>query len=303
VFRGEFEGEESPMRWRNMRESDNIEDRQGRSSGGFGLGGGVKLGGLGLVAVVAISLLLGQNPLEILSMLVGDGSVTTAPAPSSPGAPGPVRDEGKEFVARIVGDTEDTWGKIFQQMGRRYEAPRLVLFRGRVESACGLASSAVGPFYCPGDSQVYLDQAFFQELKNRFGAPGDFARAYVIAHEVGHHVQNQLGIAQRVDQQRARLGPASRNALSVRMELQADCFAGVWGYYARQRGLLEPGDLESGLTAAAAIGDDRLQQQTQGSVRPETFTHGSSAQRVGLFKTGFESGDPRQCDTFTARER
>jgi uncharacterized protein len=294
------------MRWRNMRESDNIEDRQGRSPGGFGLGGGgVKLGGLGLVAVVAISLLLGQNPLEILSMLAGDGGVTTAPAPSSPSAPGSpaVRDEGKEFVARIVGDTEDTWGKIFQQMGRQYEAPRLVLFRGRVESACGLASSAVGPFYCPGDSQVYLDQSFFQELKSRFGAPGDFARGYVIAHEIGHHVQNLLGIAQQVEQQRARLSSASRNALSVRMELQADCFAGVWGYYARQRGLLEPGDLESGLDAAAAIGDDRLQQQTQGSVRPETFTHGSSAQRQRLFKTGFESGDPRQCDTFTARER
>ena len=294
------------MRWRNMRESDNIEDRQGQSSGGFGLGGGgVKLGGLGLVAVVAISLLLGQNPLEILSMLAGDGGVTTAPAPSSPGAPGSpgVRDEGKEFVARIVGDTEDTWGKIFQQMGRQYEAPRLVLFRGRVDSACGLASSAVGPFYCPGDSHVYLDQSFFQELKSRFGAPGDFARGYVIAHEVGHHVQNLLGIAQQVEQQRARLSPTSRNVLSVRMELQADCFAGVWGYYAKQRGLLEPGDLESGLTAAAAIGDDRLQEQTQGSVRPETFTHGSSAQRVRLFKTGFESGDPRQCDTFAARER
>ena len=294
------------MRWRNMRESDNIEDRQGQSSGGFGLGGGgIKLGGLGLVAVVAISLLLGQNPLEILSMLAGDGGVTTAPAPSSPGAPGSpgVRDEGKEFVARIVGDTEDTWGKIFQQMGRQYEAPRLVLFRGRVDSACGLASSAVGPFYCPGDSHVYLDQSFFQELKSRFGAPGDFARGYVIAHEVGHHVQNLLGIAQQVEQQRARLSPTSRNVLSVRMELQADCFAGVWGYYAKQRGLLEPGDLESGLTAAAAIGDDRLQEQTQGSVRPETFTHGSSAQRVRLFKTGFESGDPRQCDTFAARER
>jgi uncharacterized protein len=294
------------MRWRNMRESDNIEDRQGQSPGGFRLGGGgVKLGGLGLVAVVAISLLLGQNPLEILSMLLGDGAVTTAPAPSSPGAPGSpaVRDESKEFVARIVGDTEDTWGKLFQQMGRQYEAPRLVLFRGRVESACGLASSAVGPFYCPGDSQVYLDQSFFQELNSRFGASGDFARGYVIAHEVGHHVQNLLGIAQQVEQQRPRLSPTSRNALSVRMELQADCFAGVWGYYARQRGLLEPGDLESGLNAAAAIGDDRLQQQTQGSVRPETFTHGSSAQRVRLFKTGFESGDPRQCDTFTARER
>jgi predicted metalloprotease len=178
-----------------------------------------------------------------------------------------------------------------------------VLFNGAVRSACGFSSAAVGPFYCPEDEKVYLDLSFYRELKERFHVPGDFAQAYVIAHEVGHHVQNLLGIAQQVDQQRARLSPTSRNALSVRMELQADCFAGVWGYYARQRGLLEPGDLESGLSAAAAIGDDRVQQQTQGSVRPETFTHGSSAQRVRLFRTGFESGDPRQCDTFTARER
>jgi predicted metalloprotease len=187
-------------------------------------------------------------------------------------------------------------------MERRYTPARLVLFRGRVESACGLASSAVGPFYCPGDGQVYLDLSFFQELKSRFGAPGDFARAYVIAHEIGHHVQNVLGIAQRVEQQRARMGQAARNALSVKQELQADCFAGVWGFYARQRGLLEPGDLESGLNAAAAIGDDRLQRESTGQVRPESFTHGSSAQRVRLFRTGFESGDPRRCDTFTARE-
>ena len=293
------------MRWRNMRESDNIEDRQGQSPRGSPLGGGLKIGGLGLVAVVVVSLLLGQNPLELLSMLEGGGSVSTAPAPSAPGAPSSspgARDENKEFVARIVGDTEDTWGRIFQQMERRYTPARLVLFRGRVESACGLASSAVGPFYCPGDGQVYLDLSFFQELKSRFGAPGDFARAYVIAHEIGHHVQNVLGIAERVEQQRARMGQAARNALSVKQELQADCFAGVWGFYARQRGLLEPGDLESGLKAAAAIGDDRLQRESTGQVRPESFTHGSSAQRVRLFRAGFESGDPRQCDTFTARE-
>jgi uncharacterized protein len=291
------------MRWRNMRESDNIEDRQGQSPRGFG--GGVKIGGLGLVAIVVVSLLLGQNPLDLLSMLEGGGSVSTAPAPSSPGAPGTspgVRDENKEFVARIVGDTEDTWGRIFQQLGRRYEPARLVLFRGGVESACGLASSAAGPFYCPGDGQVYLDLSFFQELKNKFGAPGDFARAYVISHEIGHHVQNLLGIAEQVAQRRSRASQAMQNALSVRQELQADCFAGVWGFYARQRGLLEPGDLESGLTAAAAIGDDRLQRQSTGQVRPESFTHGSSAQRVRLFRAGFESGDPKQCDTFTARE-
>ena len=291
------------MRWRNMRESDNIEDRRGQS-GGFG--GGVKIGGLGLVAVVVVSLLLGQNPLELLSMLEGGGSVSTAPAPGAPGAPGSspgVRDENKEFVARIVGDTEDTWSRIFQQMSRSYEPAKLVLFEGRVKSeACGLASSAVGPFYCPGDGQVYLDLSFFQELKSKFGAPGDFARAYVIAHEIGHHVQNVLGIAEKVQQRRARASQDAQNALSVRQELQADCFAGVWGFYARQRGLLEPGDLESGLTAAAAIGDDRLQRQSAGQVRPESFTHGSSAQRVRLFRKGFESGDPRQCDTFAARE-
>ena len=291
------------MRWRNMRESDNIEDRQGQSPRGFG--GGVKIGGLGLVAVVVVSLLLGQNPLDLLSMLEGGGSVSTAPGPGAPGAPGGssgVRDENKEFVTRIVGDTEDTWGSIFQQMGRSYEPAKLVLFRGHVESACGLANSAVGPFYCPGDGQVYLDLSFFQELRSKFGAPGDFARAYVIAHEIGHHVQNVLGIAEKVQQRRARASQAAQNALSVRQELQADCFAGVWGFYARKRGLLEPGDLESGLTAAAAIGDDRLQRQSTGQVRPESFTHGSSAQRVRLFRTGFESGDPKQCDTFAARE-
>jgi len=292
------------MRWRDMRESDNVEDREGRSSG-IPFGGGLKIGGLGLVAVVAISLLLGQNPLEVLDMLQGGGGpvveAPTAPPGARPGSP--VRDENKEFVARIVGDTEDTWSRIFQQSGRRYAPPKLVLFRGGVDSACGIASSAVGPFYCPGDHQVYLDLSFFQELKSKFGAPGDFARAYVIAHEVGHHVQTLLGISDQLERQRARAGETARNALSVKLELQADCFAGVWGHYARQRGLLEPGDLESGLTAAAAIGDDRLQQQSRGYVRPESFTHGSSPQRVRMFRTGFESGDPKQCDTFAAQRR
>ena len=294
------------MRWRNMRESDNIEDRQGQSSGGFRLGGGgIKLGGLGLVAVVAISLLLGQNPLEILSMLAGDGGVTTAPAPSTPGAPGSpgVRDEGKEFVARIVGDTEDTWGKLFQQMGRQYEAPRLVLFRGRVDSACGLASSAVGPFYCPGDSQVYLDQSFFQELKSRFGAPGDFARGYVIAHEVGHHVQKLTGAFRRLESAQGRVPEAEYNRISVRMELQADCYAGVWGHHAGTAIQLNSGDSAAALNAATAIGDDRLQQQSQGRVVPESFTHGSSEQRMAWLKRGLDSGDVRACNTFEESTR
>ena len=290
------------MRWRDMRESDNIEDREGQAGPG-GFGGGLRIGGLGLVAVVAISLLLGQNPLEVLNMIQGGGPAVEAPAPPRGGPPVPARarDENREFVARIVGDTEDVWGMLLQRSGRRYAPPTLVVFRGAVQSACGTASSAVGPFYCPGDHQVYLDLSFFQELRSRFGAPGDFARAYVIAHEVGHHVQNLLGISGEVERQRARTGESGRNALSVRLELQADCFAGVWGHYAKRRGFLEPGDLESGLTAAAAIGDDRLQQQSRGHVRPESFTHGSSAQRVALFRAGFESGDPQQCNTFASR--
>jgi len=295
------------MRWQDMRESDNVEDRQGDSpgAGGFG-GGGLKIGGAGLVVVVVVSLLFGQNPLDILSMLVGGSGgpsappTQTAPAPARPGPPVP--DENREFVARVLGDTEDTWSRIFDQQGGRYVAPKLVLFRDAVDSACGQASAAVGPFYCAGDDQVYLDLAFFQELKQRFGAPGDFARAYVIAHEIGHHVQNQLGISDKVMRQRARAGPAGANALSVRQELQADCFAGVWGYYAKQRKLLDPGDVEAGLNAAAAIGDDRLQKQARGYVVPEAFTHGSSAQRVRWFQTGLESGDPARCNTFAVAQ-
>jgi hypothetical protein len=295
------------MRWQDMRGSDNVEDREGQSPrmGGLG-GGGLKIGGAGLVAVVVLSLLFGQNPLEILSMLAGGGGEVSAPAPQTAPPPSrsgpPLRDENKEFVAKVLGDTEDVWGRLLGQMGGRYDPPKLVLFRDSVDSACGLASSAVGPFYCSGDRHVYLDLTFFQELKQRFGAPGDFARAYVIAHEIGHHVQNQLGISEKVARQRERGGQAAANALSVRQELQADCFAGVWGHFAKQRNLLEPGDVEAGLNAAAAIGDDRLQKQARGSVRPEAFTHGSSAQRVQWFRAGLDSGDPRRCDTFaTAR--
>jgi len=293
------------MRWRDMRGSDNVEDREDASPARGGLGGGLKLGGFGLVAVVAISLLLGLNPLDVLNSLGGGANGPTAPTQREAPAPHPgpaVRDENKEFVARILGDTEDTWGEIFRQGGRQYRAPTLVLFRNAVNSACGQASSAAGPFYCAGDDHVYLDLSFFQDLRQRFGAPGDFARAYVIAHEIGHHVQNQLGMSDKVAQQRSRSSEVARNALSVRVELQADCLAGVWGYHAKQRKLLDPGDVEAGLAAAAAIGDDRLQKQARGTVTPESFTHGSSAQRVRWFRTGLESGEVRRCDTFAATQ-
>jgi len=291
------------MRWGDMRGSGNVEDRESAGPAG-GLGGGLKLGGVGLIAVLAISWVLGLNPLDVLVSLQG-GESPSAPTQSAPppstSAPG-AGDETKEFVARILGDTEDTWSAMFKQRGREYRPPKLVLFRGAVDSACGLASSAVGPFYCSSDGRVYLDRAFFEDLSKRFGAPGEFARAYVIAHEVGHHVQNQLGITEKVAQQRSRTSEARSNALSVLVELQADCFAGIWGHYAKQRNLLDPGDVEAGLAAAAAIGDDRLQQQSRGRVSPESFTHGSSAQRVRWFRAGLDSGDVNQCNTFeTAR--
>jgi predicted metalloprotease len=205
------------------------------------------------------------------------------------------------MVAHVLGDTEDVWDSVFKTMGSRYQPPRLVLFRGATQSACGHASAAVGPFYCPPAREVYLDTAFFNDLSRRFGAPGDFAQAYVIAHEVGHHVQNQLGIMEKFDAQSQRTDPRARNALSVRLELQADCFAGVWGHFAARRNLLEPGDVEEGLRAAAAVGDDRLQQQGQGRVVPESFTHGSAEQRMRWFRVGFDSGDMRKCNTFAAR--
>jgi predicted metalloprotease len=291
------------VRWGSMRDSGNVEDQESAGPA-RGLGGGFKLGGVGLVAVLAISWFLGLNPLDVLRSLQGgessSGPTQSAPAPSA-SAPG-ARDEIKEFIARVLGDTEDTWSAIFKKMGREYRPPKLVLFRGAVDSACGLASSAAGPFYCSPDDRVYLDRSFFEELSKRFGAPGEFARAYVIAHEVGHHVQNQLGITGKVAQQRGRASEARSNALSVLVELQADCFAGIWGHYAKQRGLLDPGDVQAGLAAAAAIGDDRIQQQSQGRVSPESFTHGSSAQRVRWFRSGLDAGDVNQCNTFeTAR--
>ena len=282
------------MRWRDLRQSDNVEDERGTSSGRGS--GGLKLGAGSLIAVVVVSFLLGKNPLEVLSMLQPQDvpSVSSQQRQVPKGA----ADEGKQFVSAILGDTEDTWGNLFKQMGGQYQRPKLVLFRDAVSSACGQGSASMGPFYCSGDSQVYLDLSFFDELHNRFGAPGDFAQAYVIAHEIGHHVQNLMGISEKVAQKRAQLGEAGSNALSVRQELQADCFAGVWGYYAAKRNLLETGDVEEGIKAATAIGDDRLQKQARGYVTPESFTHGSSAQRVKWFRTGLESGDVKLCNTF-----
>jgi predicted metalloprotease len=298
------------MRWGDFRRSDNVEDRGDAGASGGGMpGGGIKLTGGVVVVVVVASLLFGVNPLEMLAMLSGDGGPVTqpqpqqqAPAPGYGPAPRPaVRDESKEMVARVLGDTEDVWGAVFKQQGSRYDAPKLVLFRGATQSACGRASTAVGPFYCPGDREVYLDTAFFNELNRRFGAPGDFAQAYVVAHEVGHHVQNLMGIMGQFDKAAQRTDARGRNALSVRLELQADCFAGVWGHFAQKRNLLEPGDVDEGLRAAAAVGDDSIQRAAQGRVVPESFTHGSAEQRKHWFGVGLESGDVRKCDTFATR--
>ena len=295
------------MKWQDMRESENVEERSGGSGGGgapFGFGGGgMRLGGGAIVIVIVLSLLLGKNPLELLALLGGGGggpSVQTQYVPQGPAAPSgqSSADPQRQFVARVLGDTEDVWGEIFRQHGARYQPPKLVLFNERTRSACGLASEAMGPFYCPGDRDVYLDLSFFQELSQRFGAPGDFARAYVIAHEIGHHVQNQLGLLD--DSQRMGGGSErTRNAASVRTELQADCLAGVWGHSAAQRGLIDASDVESGIGAAMAVGDDRIQKQTQGYVVPEAFTHGSSQQRAQAFKIGLQSGDIAVCDTST----
>lgn len=278
------------MRWEDRRRSDNVEDRR-RAGGGRAVVGG----GIGTVVLVVLALALGVDPSALLQ-LTGGGSGPAVPA----AGPGPeAEDRLAEFVSVILADTEETWQSIFQAAGMRYEEPRLVLFTGSVQSGCGGASARMGPFYCPADRRVYLDLSFFDELQQRFGAPGDMAQAYVIAHEVGHHVQTLLGISQRVGEEQRRVSTAEANALSVRQELQADCFAGIWGHFAdRSRNLLEMGDLEEALAAAAAIGDDRLQQQAGREANPESFTHGTAAQRARWFRIGFETGDPDRCDTF-----
>ncbi|MCE3224858.1 MAG: ypfJ [Nitrospira sp.] len=283
------------MRWGGQRESQNIEDRRGmgpaRSGVGIGLGG--------IVIVLAVSFLTGTNPLTILNMLNGVQDVSTSSEPERMGPTGAPSDRLGKFASVVLADTEDTWRELLPTMGRAYQDPQMVLFTDAVRSSCGTASSAVGPFYCPSDDKVYLDLSFFREMAERLGAPGEFAQAYVIAHEIGHHVQNLLGVAEKVTRLQQRVSTSERNALSVRMELQADCFAGVWGYHAQhKRNLIEPGDFEAGLRAAAAIGDDRLQKMSQGHVQPESWTHGSSEQRTTWLRRGLQSGDPNSCDTF-----
>jgi predicted metalloprotease len=283
------------MRWQGERQSDRVEDRRGMrpaAKGGLALGGGATL------LILVFALLTGQDPGQILDA-VGGGAGGPQAGPVETGVAGAPADELGQFAATILASTEDVWTPIFAAQGQRYAAPTLVLFSEAVDSACGMASSAVGPFYCPPDQKVYIDLTFFQMLAQRFEAPGDFAAAYVIAHEVGHHVQNLLGIADQVTQAQRQASQEDANALSVRMELQADCLAGVWGNHANKtRNWLEAGDVEEGLRAAAQIGDDRMQQRAGGYVQPESWTHGSSEQRAQWLRRGLSSGDPDQCDTF-----
>jgi predicted metalloprotease len=306
------------MKWRGRRQSTNIRDLRGRSGGGpggglgggFGTGGGlgggripIRVGragggGIGTIIILLIVLfVLGVNPLELLSGGAPTGS-SISPFPQAETTDPAVTDEMRDFVATVLADTEDTWQAIFAASGEDYPEPTLTLFSGQVSSGCGLANAAVGPFYCPADQNLYIDLSFYDELRRRFGAPGDFAQAYVLAHEVGHHVQNVLGILPDVQRRQRQLGEVEANALSVRAELQADCFAGIWAHHTERRGLLEEGDIEEALNAAEAVGDDALQRQAQGYVVPDSFTHGTSEQRAAWFRRGLESGAVVSCDTF-----
>jgi predicted metalloprotease len=279
------------MRWRGERQSSNIEDRRGMGRGGMAIGGG-----LGGIVLVVLALLFGVDPRQLMEQLPAEGPSTQTSRPTNP-----QEEELKQFVAVVLASTEDMWNDIFRQMGRQYREPTLQLFPGEARSACGIAGAAVGPFYCPADEKVYIDLSFFRELERRLGAPGDFAQAYVVAHEVGHHVQHLLGTMDRVDAARGRLSEEENNQLSIRLELQADFLAGVWAHYAQKKGVVEPGDIEEALGAASAVGDDRLQRQTQGYVVPDSFTHGTSEQRIRWFRKGLDTGDIRQGDTFAAR--
>jgi predicted metalloprotease len=284
------------MRWRGREESSNVEDRRGMSARRVG-----GIGGVGAIVVALIAIYLGKDPTEVLQGL-NQGAEQPGQQQSGPYQESTSEAESRQLVSVVLKDTEQAWGQIFSASGQRYEEPPLVLFSGVVQSACGTAESAVGPFYCPGDRKVYIDLSFYDDLKTRFGAPGDFAQAYVVAHEVGHHVQNLLGTSDKVNAARQRGTEAQANAMSVRLELQADCYAGIWAHNAdASRQLLESGDIEEGLNAATAIGDDRLQMQARGYVAPESFTHGSSAQRVRWFKRGLEAGKVAACDTFSQR--
>ena len=285
------------MDFRKGRESSNVEDRRGQ--GGRGMGGRGKIG-IGTIVLALVAMYFGIDP----SVVLDGANMIQPPAVESaqPGAPrSAAENELARFSSMVLADTEDTWGPIFQSAGRQYLAPKLVLFTGATRSACGVGQAEMGPFYCPADSKLYLDLSFFDDLHRRFDAPGDFAQAYVIAHEVGHHVQNLLGISDKVQQARQRGSEREGNVLSVRLELQADCLAGVWAHHAdRARQILEQGDVDEALRAASAIGDDRIQKQTQGHVMPDSFTHGSAAQRVRWFRVGLDRGDLRACDTFSA---
>jgi uncharacterized protein len=293
------------MEWRGRRESGNVEDRRGAGGGmGGGFGGpGMRMGGGGGLGIGAVAVILivgwiaGVNPIDLLNQMEGGAPVsgTTSSQPGKVGAPG---DDTGQFVATVLADTETTWHDIFAGSGKTYEDPTLVLFDGGTESACGYAQTASGPFYCPNDRKVYIDLAFYRELQDRFQAPGDFAEAYVIAHEIGHHVQNLIGTLPKVDAQRQQMNEADSNKLSVRIELQADCYAGIWAHDEEKRGFLEVGDIDEALNAAAQVGDDAIQQRTQGRVVPESFNHGTSEQRSRWFKRGYNSGTLDACDTF-----
>jgi hypothetical protein len=287
------------MRWEGGRESENVEDRR---SGG-GMGRGIAGGGVGVIVIAVAAMFLGVDPALVMSVLEGTQSgAQPGMSAQAPAQKPPANDPQAKFVSVVLADTEDTWRALFQKDGAQYRNPKLVLFRGAVQSACGHAQAAMGPFYCPGDEKVYIDLAFFDDLQKRFSAPGDFAQAYVIAHEIGHHVQNLLGISDKVHAARQRVSETEYNKLSVRLELQADCLAGIWAHHAdRSRQILESGDVEEALGAATAVGDDRMQMQARGYVTPESFSHGSSEQRARWFRRGLDSGQFAQCNTFQAR--
>ena len=289
------------MRIEDERESENVEDMRGASGRSFGIGGG-SLGIGGVIVALVASYFLGIDPRYLLGMMDSQQSAQ-APVSSAPAPRPPQNDPKAIFVSRVLASTEDTWTAVFSEAGKRYPPPKLVLFTGSLPTACGMGQSAAGPFYCSRDAKVYIDLQFYELMRRRFHASGDFAQAYVIAHEVGHHLQNVLGIMSRMDEQRGRISEKANNALSVRLELQADCFAGVWASRANRNGrFLEPGDVEEAIGAAAAIGDDALQKQAQGYAVPDSFTHGTSAQRVRWLRQGLESGDLNACDTFKARQ-
>jgi predicted metalloprotease len=299
------------MRWQGGRQSGNVEDRRGRGGFGFPGGGMRRGGGIGigtLLVALVLGWFLGINPLTLLGIFEGGGPVVQAPQSSpgegAPGAPtqGGQPDAGGQFVSVVLGSTEDVWSGLFRQSGSQYPAPTLVLFSGTTPTACGHGSAAAGPFYCPADGKLYIDLSFYRTLRDRLGAPGDTAQAYVIAHEVGHHIQNITGTMRKMESARQQTGEQQYKELSVRLELQADCYAGIWAHHSQQaRNWFEQGDIEEALNAAAAVGDDNIQRRTQGVVVPEAFTHGSSEQRARWFRTGLEHGDVGRCDTFSAR--